>query len=147
MKIPIASDHAGFQAKEKIKHILMELHHQPIDLGTTTEESVDYPDFAVKVAEAVNSDKYKSGILVCGSGQGVCMTANKYSNIRAALVYDEDSAIMSRRHNNANILCLAGRKLNEDELQTLVKKWLETNFEGGRHERRTKKIKSLTEGK
>jgi ribose 5-phosphate isomerase B len=147
MKIPIASDHAGFQAKEKVKRIIGGLHHQPIDLGTTSEDSVDYPEFAVKVAKAINSGEYKIGILICGSGQGVCMTANKYANIRAALVYDEQSAVMSRCHNNANILCLAGRKLNDDELKTLVKRWLETDFEGGRHERRTKKIKSLTEGK
>src|SRR5699024_1983854 len=119
----------------------------PIDLGTSSEDSVDYPDFAVKVARKVDSGENKLGILICGSGQGVCMTANKYPNIRAALVYNEESAVMSRRHNNANILCLAGRKLDDKELEKLVKRWLETDFEGGRHERRTKKIKSLTQEK
>lgn len=146
MQIPIASDHAGFPAKQKVIAILKELDHQPVDLGTTSEDSVDYPDFAVKVAKKIDEGENKLGILICGSGQGVCMTANKYPNIRAALVYDEDSAEMSRRHNNANILCLAGRKLSDDELEEFVKRWLGTDFDGGRHERRTKKIKTLTKG-
>jgi ribose 5-phosphate isomerase B len=145
MNIPVASDHAGFEAKEKVKAILEGLGYTPVDLGTHSDESVDYPDFAVRVAERVNTGEYKRGILVCGSGQGVCMTANKYPNIRAALVYDEDSAAMSRRHNDANILCLAGRILSDADLKELVKLWLETEFEGGRHERRIKKIKSLTQ--
>ena len=147
MTIPIASDHAGFPAKEQAKTILENLGYEPIDLGTHSEESVDYPDFAIRVAEKINAGDYERGVLICGSGQGVCMTSNKYPNVRAALVYDEDSAIMSRKHNNANILCLAGRKLSEEELKNLIQQWLETDFEGGRHQRRTKKIKSLTEQK
>jgi len=144
MTIPIASDHAGFPAKEQAKIILKNLGYDPLDLGTHSDESVDYPDFAVRVAEKINEGDYEQGILICGSGQGVCMTSNKFPNVRAALVYDEESAKMSRQHNNANILCLAGRKLSEAELKTLIERWLETDFEGGRHERRTKKIKSLT---
>lgn len=144
MQIPIASDHAGFQAKQTVITLLEKLNYQPVDLGTTSDDSVDYPDFAIKVAKRVNSGDNKMGILICGSGQGVCMTANKYSNVRAALVYDEDSAEMSRRHNNANILCLAGRKLTDEELEQFVERWLGTDFDGGRHERRTNKIKSLT---
>src|SRR5699024_10203340 len=134
MVIPVASDHAGFEAKEKVKTILENMGHTPLDLGTHSDESVDYPDFAVRVAEKVDSDEYERGILVCGSGQGVCMTANKYPNIRAAQVYDKQSAEMSRRHNNANILCLAGRTTNGSDLKELVRLWLEADFEGGRHE-------------
>lgn len=144
MKIPIAADHAGYKAKETIKNILNELEFEPVDMGTYSDDSVDYPDFAIKVSEDINSGNHPLGILVCGSGQGMCMTANKYPNIRAALIYDAESAAMSRKHNNANILCLPGRKLSADELKNIVKAWLETEFEGGRHERRTKKIKNLT---
>lgn len=147
MIIPIASDHAGYKAKEIVKKQLEELGHMPVDFGTHSEESVDYPDFAVQVSEKINAGEHDLGILICGSGQGVCMTANKYPNVRAALVYDENSAKMTRQHNNANILCLPGRELDEDELKSLVKTWLATAFEGGRHERRAKKIKSLTQKK
>lgn len=143
MKIPIASDHAGFEAKERIKEILAKLGHTPVDLGTHTSESVDYPDYAVQVSKLVNSKEHDRGILVCGSGQGMCMTANKYPNVRAALVYDEESAALTRQHNDANILCLPGRSLNE-ELHNIVKIWLGTEFEGGRHSRRVNKINDLT---
>lgn len=145
MIIPIASDHAGYKAKEKVKEVLEELGHMPVDFGTHSEESVDYPDFAVQVAEKIDGGEHELGILICGSGQGVCMTANKYPNVRAALVYDEESAKMTRQHNNANILCLPGRKLSDKELKTMVSLWLDTDFEAGRHERRIKKIKSLTQ--
>lgn len=144
MNIPVAADHAGFEAKENIKKILKKLGHHPEDLGTFSDESVDYPDFAIKVAEDVNSGNHNRGILICGSGQGMCMTANKYPNIRAALIYDEESAAMSRKHNDANILCLPGRKLTLTELEKIIEAWLNTDFEGGRHERRTNKIKNLT---
>ena len=109
MIIPIASDHAGFEAKEKVKKILEELGHMPVDFGTHSDDSVDYPDFAVQVAEKVDDGEHEKGILVCGSGQGMCMTANKYKNVRAALVYDDDSARLTREHNNANVMCLPGR--------------------------------------
>lgn len=144
MIIPIASDHAGFEAKEKIKDILEQMGHMPVDFGTHSDESVDYPDFAVQVAEKIDAGEHEKGILVCGTGQGVCMTANKYPKVRAALVYDEHSAEMTRSHNNANILCLPGRRLGDEELKKLVTIWLETEFEGGRHKRRTDKITSLT---
>lgn len=145
MIIPIASDHAGFETKEKVKQILEELGHMPVDYGTHSDDSVDYPDFAVQVAEKVDSGEHGKGILVCGSGQGMCMTANKYRNIRAGLVYDETSARMTRQHNNANVLCLPGRQMDPDKLQQIVGIWLDTDFDGGRHERRVNKIKSLTE--
>lgn len=144
MILPIASDHAGYDAKEKVKNILEELGHMPIDFGAHSDESVDYPDFAVQVAENINSGEHDLGILVCGSGQGMCMTANKFENVRGALVYNENSAKLTRQHNNANVLCLPGRELDEGQLKQIVKTWLETEFEGGRHERRVNKIHSLT---
>lgn len=145
MIIPIASDHAGFEAKEKVKKTLEELGHMPVDFGTHSDDSVDYPDFAVQVAEKVDEGEHEKGILVCGSGQGMCMTANKFKNVRAALVYDDDSAKLTRQHNNANVLCLPGRQLDDEQLKEFVKTWLETNFDGGRHERRVNKIHDLTD--
>lgn len=144
MIIPIASDHAGYPAKEKVIQILKGLGHDIVDFGTHSEDSVDYPDFAIQVAEKVNNGEYDKGILICGSGQGVCMTANKYPKIRAGLVYSKESAKMTRLHNNANVLCLPGRELNEEQLKEFVKIWLNTEFEGGRHQRRVEKIESLT---
>lgn len=144
MIIPIASDHAGYKAKEYVKKVLEDLGHMPLDYGTHSEESVDYADFAIQVAEDVNKGDHEMGILICGSGQGMCMTANKLENVRGALVYDEDSADLSRKHNNANVLCLPGRSLSEEQLRDLVERWLNTEFEGGRHERRINKIRTLT---
>ncbi|RNC85751.1 MAG: ribose 5-phosphate isomerase B [Balneola sp.] len=147
MIIPISSDHAGYKAKQITKKILENLGHTPVDFGTHNDESVDYPDFAVQVSERVDSGEYSQGIILCGSGQGVCMTANKYPEIRAALVYNHKVAEMTRFHNNANILCLPGRELEEDEaeLEAILKAWFSTEFEGGRHSRRIEKIKSLTQ--
>jgi ribose 5-phosphate isomerase B len=144
MIIPIASDHAGFPAKEIVKKHLEEMGHEPLDFGTDSEESVDYPDFAVQVAKRINDGVHELGVLVCGSGQGVCMTANKYPRVRAGLVYNKTSAEMTRLHNNANIICLPGRELDESQIKDLLNTWLTTEFEGGRHERRTNKIESLT---
>lgn len=145
MIIPIASDHAGYPAKELIKAHLEDLGHTPVDFGTHSEESVDYPDFAVQVSEKINNGEHEMGILVCGSGQGVCMTANKYPEVRAGLVYNKNSAEMTRLHNNANIMCIPGRELNDEALKEIVTTWLNTGFEGGRHERRVNKITSLTQ--
>lgn len=145
MIIPIASDHAGYEAKEKVKEILEEMGHMPVDFGTHSEDSVDYPEFAVQVAQKVDDGEHEQGILICGSGQGMCMTANKFKNVRAALVYNEKTAALTRQHNNANLLCLPGRELNEDDLKAILKAWFNSDFEGGRHERRVKKIHSLTE--
>lgn len=147
MIIPIASDHAGYPAKEITKKILKEMGHEPVDYGTHSEDSVDYADFAVQVAERVNNGEHEQGILVCGSGQGVCMTANKYPKIRAGLVYAPEAAKMTRLHNNANIMCLPGRELNEEQIREILKAWFETEFEGGRHKRRIDKIESLTNKK
>ena len=145
MIIPIASDHAGYDTKEKAIQILEEMGHMPVDFGTHSAESVDYPEFAVQVAEKVDSGEHKQGILICGSGQGMCMTANKLKNIRAALVYNEDVAALTRQHNDANILCLPGRELDEEEIRKILSSWFKAEFEGGRHERRVNKIHSLTQ--
>lgn len=147
MIIPIASDHAGFEAKEKVKKILEELGHMPVDFGTHSDDSVDYADFAVQVAEKIDEGEHEKGILLCGSGQGMCMTANKFKNVRAALVYDDDSARLTREHNNANVLCLPGRQLDDEQLKKFVQTWIKTNFDGGRHERRINKIRDLTDNK
>ena len=146
MIIPIASDHAGFKAKAITKNILEKLGHTPVDFGTHSEDSVDYPDFAIKVSERINSGEDEAGIIICGSGQGVCMTANKYPKVRAALVYNREVASMTKLHNNANIICLPGRELetNEEEIEAILSNWLNTDFEGGRHERRIEKIETLT---
>ena len=147
MIVPIASDHAGFEAKEITKKILKKMGHMPVDFGTHSEDSVDYPDFAIQVAEKINSKEHDSGVLICGSGQGMCMTANKYPNVRGALVYSPDVAKISRQHNNANIICLPGRELNEEEIENILTSWFSTEFDGGRHERRVNKIQKLTDHK
>lgn len=144
MTIPIASDHAGYEAKEKVKKWLEEMGHTPLDLGTHSPESVDYPDFAVLIAQKVSSGEEETGILVCGSGQGMCMTANKLPNVRGALVYSPEVARITRKHNNANLLCLPGRELMPDNVKEILQEWFSAAFEGGRHERRVNKIDSLT---
>jgi ribose 5-phosphate isomerase B len=144
MIIPIASDHAGFAAKTEVKKLLENMGYLTVDFGTHNEDSVDYPDYAVQVAKAVSNGEYPKGILICGSGQGVCMTANKFNNVRAALVWNPELAGLSVQHNNANVLCLPGRYLSVDELKLILESWLAAKFEGGRHERRVEKISSLT---
>lgn len=146
MKIPIASDHAGFAAKQVVLEILKELQVHVEDFGTYNDESVDYPEYAVKVAQKIDQGDAELGILICGSGQGVCMTANKYRSVRAALVQDAETAALTKQHNNSNILCLPGRSLEDkpEVLKNILINWLETPFEGGRHERRVHKISSLT---
>lgn len=144
MIIPIASDHAGFEAKEITKKLLEKMGHMPVDFGTHSEDSVDYPDYAVQVGESISKREHELGILICGSGQGMCMTANKFPHVRAALVYNERIAGLTRQHNNANIMCLPGRELNENQISEILNVWINTPFEGGRHERRVEKIDTLT---
>src|SRR5690625_2273852 len=108
MTIPIASDHAGYQAKEAVKAVLKEAGYTPEDFGTHSSDSVDYPDYAVSVSEKVDSGEYTRGILICGSGQGMCMTANKFKNVRAALVYSETTDRLKRQHYYADYICMAG---------------------------------------
>ncbi len=139
--IAIASDHAGFLAKENLKEFIREFGFDVIDFGTDSENSVDYPDFAVKVAESVAVAEVDFGVLICGTGIGMSITANKISEIRAALCHDETSARLSRQHNDANILVLSGS--NEDRNEIFAT-FANTTFEGGRHENRVKKIHKLT---
>ena len=143
MKIAIASDHAGFELKEKLKEFLNELGYGYKDFGTFSKESVDYPDYALRVAESVAEKKFERGILVCGTGIGMSMAANKVPGIRAALCYDEKTARLSREHNDANILTLGARLTSEKKAKEIVKVWLKTEFAGGRHSRRLKKIEEI----
>ena len=139
-KISLASDHAGFVLKEIIKKRLTKQKIKVFDLGPTTKDSVDYPDYAKKVARNVCSKRTNMGILVCGSGTGMAMSANKFRKIRAAVCYNSVSTRLSRTHNNANILALGSRLTKKKEAIKLVNIFLSTKFEGGRHLRRTKKI-------
>ena len=139
-KISISSDHAGFKLKEEIKKNLKKKKINVIDLGPKTDRSVDYPDFAKKVARYVASNKSKIGILVCGSGTGMAMSANKIKKIRAAVCYNKASTSLSRTHNNANILALGSRLTKKQTALKLVNIFLSTKFGGGRHLRRIKKI-------
>lgn len=141
LPLAIGCDHAGFQYKEEIKKKLEEWGWKVADKGTYSAESTDYPPFAHSVAEMVEKQEASAGILVCGSGNGVCMTANKHQDIRAALCWNEELVRLSRQHNNANVLCLPARFVELDQAQKMVEVFLNTAFEGGRHERRVEKIK------
>ena len=139
-KISLASDHAGFALKEIIKKKLIKNKVKVLDFGPYNKDSVDYPDYAKKVARNISSKKTNMGILVCGSGTGMAMSANKLRKIRAAVCYNSVSTRLSRTHNNANILALGSRLTNKREALKLVNIFLSTKFEGGRHLRRIKKI-------
>ena len=143
MKIALASDHAGFEEKEKIKRTLDDLGVQYEDMGTTSTDSVDYPDYARKVGEAVASGEVESGLLVCGSGTGMAIAANKVRGVRAAVAWNEEIARLAREHNNANVLSLAARYTPDGELQNIVKAWFNAKFDGGRHEARVEKIAAI----
>ncbi|MAT14298.1 MAG: ribose 5-phosphate isomerase B [Planctomyces sp.] len=143
MKIAVASDHRGFDVKGKILHLLNNLGHEGLDFGPDGEESVDYPDFASKVARAVSRKEADRGILICGTGMGMCIVANKFSDVRAAPCHDDLTAEMSRLHNDANVLCLSADLLGDRLVHRMVEIWLETKFEGGRHARRLEKIKEF----
>jgi ribose 5-phosphate isomerase B len=140
INIIIGSDHAGYKYKEKMSDFLEKSGYSVTDFGCYSEESVDYPDFAHPVAEAVEKGKNAFGILICGSGNGVCMTANKHKKIRAALCWTIEIARLSRLHNDANIVCLPARFIDFDMAKEIVNTFLNTSFEGGRHLNRVKKI-------
>ena len=140
MKIALASDHAGFTEKEKLKPLLTELGVDFVDLGTLSEASVDYPDYAQKVAEHVALRSVDQGLLVCGSGTGMAITANKVPGVRAAVAWSEETARLARQHNDANVLAIGARTTPENEIPKIVKTWFETSFEGGRHADRVAKI-------
>ncbi len=139
-KVSLASDHAGFNLKEKIKKFLIKKKIKVIDLGPENNNSVDYPDYAKKVARNVSSKKSDMGILVCGSGTGMAMSANKFKKIRAAVCYNKSSTRLSRQHNNANIMALGARLTKKTNALKLVNVFLNTKFEGGRHLRRVNKV-------
>ncbi len=146
MKIAIGADHAGFEEKEKLKKTLDELGFEYEDVGTFSTDSVDYPDFSQKVGEKIESGEAEKGILVCGSGIGVAIAANKMRGVRAAQAWNEETARLSRQHNDANVLTIGARVIPEPEIPKIVKAWLETDFEGGRHAGRVEKMMNL-EGK
>ena len=138
--ICIASDHAGYELKEKIKDYLINKSISVIDLGPFTDNSVDYPDYAKKVAKRLTLRKSDAGILVCGSGTGMAITANKFKGIRAAQCYSKHNTILSREHNNSNVICLGSRMLKYKDAFKYVTYFLNTKFKGGRHQKRIKKI-------
>lgn len=142
-RIIIGSDHAGFLLKEAIKQYLADKGYAITDVGTDSTEPVDYPDFAAKVANRVSAGGFDRGILVCGSGAGMTIVANKFPHIRAALCLDVETARLSRLHNDTNILVLAGRRTETELAKSITQMWLNTEFEGGRHQRRIDKIREI----
>ena len=146
MRIAIGSDHRGYHVKSKIIELVNRLDHEVIDCGTHSTESVDYPDIAACVGQKVGTGEVDRGILVCGSGIGMCIAANKIPGVRAAPCHDDLTAEMSRRHNDLNMLCLSADMLGEKLIDRMVEIWLTTEFEGGRHARRVEKIGQLEKG-
>ncbi len=147
MKIALASDHAGYAEKERLKPLLADLGLEVEDLGTVSEESVDYPDYARRVAERVARGEAEQGVLVCGSGTGMAIAANKVQGVRAAVAWSEETARLARQHNDANVLALGARTTPPDEIPKIVRAWFNTAFDGGRHSGRVEKIKQLEESR
>jgi ribose 5-phosphate isomerase B len=143
MRIAVGSDHRGFAIKSKIIELLKRLDQEVIDAGPSTNESVDYPDIASVVAGQVSSGSVDRGILICGTGIGMCIAANKFPGVRAAPCHDDLTAEMSRRHNDLNVLCLSADMLGERLIDRMIEIWLKTDFEGGRHARRIEKIADM----
>src|SRR5262245_17658341 len=140
MNLIIGSDHRGFAIKQRLVKLLEQLGHTVADAGTQSADSADYPDYAFAVGKEVGSSSRDRGILICGTGIGMCIAANKVRGVRAAPCQDIVSAEMSRRHNDANVLCLSADLLGNDMIERIVRTWLDTPFEGGRHARRIEKI-------
>ncbi len=144
MRIAIGSDHAGYDLKTKIIEYFGTLPYEIIDCGTeNSTDSVDYPNYALAVAKKVAENDCQYGILICGTGIGMCISANKVHGIRAALVWNTETAVLSREHNNANIICLGGRTLSDKDAIKFLQAWLDTEFSGGRHARRVKEIAKI----
>ena len=143
MQIGLACDHGGFELKEELKVFLQSIGAEPIDMGTFNEDSVDYPDLGVLVAEKISRKELEKGILICGTGIGMSIVANKFRGVRAALVNDLYSSRFSREHTDSNILVIGGRIVGKDLAREIVKVWLNTPFAGGRHKRRLEKIETL----
>ena len=146
MKIVIGSDHRGVDAKKRLISSLQTQGHEVTDVGPDGPESVDYPDYAYFVAHHVSEGKAERGILLCGTGVGMCIAANKVKGVRAAPCHDSITAEMSRRHNDANVLCLSADLLGEELIDRMVRLWLETPFDAGRHARRVEKIQKIESG-
>jgi len=142
-QIAIAADHAGFEVKEKVKKLLDRMGVSYEDFGTVSTDSVDYPDYARKVAEGVAKGDFDNGLLVCGSGTGMAIAANKVPGVRAAVAWNEEIARLAREHNNVNVLSLAARFTAEEEIENIISAWLNAKFDGGRHERRVEKIAEI----
>ena len=140
MKIAIAADHGGFELKDSMVEYIKSLGNEVVDLGTNSADSVDYPDYAKKVCEEIQKGNSDLGILICGTGIGMSLAANKFEGIRAACVSDVYSAEMSRNHNNANVLCFGARVIGDEVAKLIIKTFLENEFEAGRHQRRVDKI-------
>ena len=147
MRIALASDHAGFAEKEKLKPLLSDLGIEFEDLGTTSEESVDYPDYAVRVAQAVAEGRVHQGLLVCGSGTGMAITANKVPGVRAAVAWSDETARLARQHNDANVLAIGAKTTPAGDIPNIVRAWFAAHFEGGRHMNRVQKISNIETAK
>jgi ribose 5-phosphate isomerase B len=147
MQIGLACDHGGFELKEELKAFLKSIGVEPIDMGTFNEDSVDYPDFGVLVAEKISKGELEKGILICGTGIGMSIVANKFRGVRAALANDLYSSRFSREHTDANILVMGGRIVGKDLAKEILRVWLETPFAGGRHKRRLEKIEAIEKEK
>ncbi len=145
MKISVAADHAGYELKETVKRHLTAAGHEVIDFGTSSTASTDYPDYATPAARAVASGEVERGVFVCGSGQGMVMTANKVRGVRAALAWQPDVARLSRQHNDANVLALPARFVSIDTALRIVDAWMDGEFEGGRHSTRVEKMMKAEE--
>ncbi|HZM98405.1 MAG TPA: ribose 5-phosphate isomerase B [Pyrinomonadaceae bacterium] len=143
MRIALASDHAGYAEKERLKALLTDIGVEFEDLGTVSESSVDYPDYARAVAEQVADGRVEQGLLVCGSGTGMAITANKVPGVRAAVAWSEEIARLARQHNDANVLAIGARTTPPDDIPKIVRAWFSTEFEGGRHAARVAKISDV----
>ncbi|MCA1815136.1 MAG: ribose 5-phosphate isomerase B [Acidobacteria bacterium] len=147
MKIAIGSDHAGFEAKERAREVLASLGAEVLDKGTSSEVSVDYPDFGAAVGRAVARGEVERGVLVCGSGIGVSIAANKIAGVRAAVCWNEETARLARQHNDANVLCFGARFIEPGLAALMIRAFVETEFDGGRHRQRVDKLTKLDEGR
>lgn len=143
MKVAIAADHGGYELKDSMVEYIKSLGNEVVDLGTNSADSVDYPDYAKKVCEEIQQGNSDLGILICGTGIGMSLAANKFEGIRAACVSDVYSAKMSRNHNNANVLCIGARVIGDEVAKLIIKTFLENEFEAGRHQRRVDKIMAI----
>ena len=146
MKIAVGSDHRGFEAKEMVKSIVTQMGYEFSDMGTTDNRPMDYPDIAYRVAIGVSKGEVDRGILICSTGIGMCIAANKVNGVRAALCHDEFTAGVSRVHNDSNVLCFGADQSGEVMLRKMVETWLSSNFSIGRHERRVAKIQAIEKG-